>query len=353
MATTGEYTAESIEVLRGLEPVRRRPGMYVGDTDDGSGMHHMLWELLGAAIDECRLGYAKDLAITIDGSRATIEHSGRAIPLEAIDLVMTSLHGWRWHREHIPGHDEDACASSHPMGLPIVTALSTELELTLWRDGHEHGQRYTRGERIGDTESRGPTTRTGTRVSFVPDFTIFKQHAWNVAAIAARCRTIAGLLAGKRIAMNGDTFHYASLGDYIAARAGGDVIDPFVAHGEHAGIGVDVAIAWRREAGTSIESLVNWSACEKGPHVTGLFAALKTVLAPRMSKRHSFDKRITRGMVAMLHVRVRDPRFTRQTKDTLANPEVADAVRAIVERELPKHFERTPALLDTILMMVD
>jgi DNA gyrase subunit B len=349
MATTGTYDAESIQVLTGLEPVRKRPGMYVGDVESGFGMHVLLWEVVGNAIDEFLAGHARHVRIAFDGSRVTIEDDGRGIPVEALELVLTTLHagtaGWRHAHVHLN-------AGLRGIGVAVTNALARELEATVWRDGSEHVIRFACGKPLGDLETRGPTSRTGTRISFVPDFTILAEHAWEVDAIASRCRTLAGMLPGLTITVGDDTYRYDSLAEYVEQLAECDVIDPFVLRTQHGGIVIDLAIAWTRGVDTHLDALVNCSPCAGGMHVDALFGALHAVLAPLLPRTTmpAFRKRISRGMVGVLHVQLRDPRFGNPRKDWLQNQEVHDVVRAIAAHAFEHYVIETPALLDALLL---
>ncbi len=187
MATTNyyetEYFAESIEVLRGVDAVRKRPGMYVGGVDDAA-MHICLWEVIGNAFEESTAGHGDHIAITFDGMRVTVEDAGRGIPIDAmpsgisaLEAVLTTLHaGTGWRPDHV-----HLSPSLHGIGVVVTNALASELDVTVWRDGHAFHQHHARGKPLGPVERGEPTTRTGTRISFVPDATIFGDRAWRSA----------------------------------------------------------------------------------------------------------------------------------------------------------------------------
>jgi DNA gyrase subunit B len=348
MATVDSYSAESIQVLSGMQAVRKRPGMYVGDVTDGSGMHAILWEVMSNAIDEHVAGHAKHLHITFEGARVTIEDDGRSIPPEALELVLTTLHaGTRWRSGHA-----HLSRGMHGVGVSVTCALARELEATVWRDGHEHVQRFERGEAITPLEHRGSTTRSGLRISFVPDFSIFTERPWDVAMIAARCHTLAGLLPGVTISVGDHTWRYDSLVEYVEHRAGCDVIDPFVLHTRSEGVAIDLALAWTRGDATAFDALVNCSPCGTGVHVDALRAALYQVLAPRFPNlaRRTFDRRLARGLVGVMHLQLDHPRFGNPTRDWLRNPEVGAVVREVVTREFARHLDEVPALVDVLVL---
>ncbi|MBA3498914.1 MAG: ATP-binding protein [Myxococcota bacterium] len=345
MATTNEYNADSIQVLRGRDAVRRRPGMYVGDTHDGSGMHHMLWEILGNAIDEHLAGFATHVHIEINGHRITIEDNGRGLSLAALEIVFTELHAGTDKRPHV-----HLSSRMWGIGAAPVNALSSDLEVTTWRDGHEHSQRFVHGDPCGPIEYRGRSTRTGTRVSFVPDFTIFTNVPWDAPMIEARCQHLAALLPGLAIAIDGNTHHYAE-GLASLLREGRELVEPFRVRAAHEGIEIDAAIAWH--AGPpSIASFVNCSPTVDGVHLQALRAATHAVIARRFHRGRISRTRIERNMLAVVHVMLAHPRFGNPSRDWLQNPEVGKAVRTIVERELSRHFDEAPAALDALLLLL-
>ena len=345
MATTNEYDAASIQVLQGLEAVRRRPGMYIGNTDDGSGMHHMLWEVLGNAVDEHLAGFAKHIRIDIDDHRITVEDDGRGIPPSAVELLFTTMHAGL----HKPAHvhiTPNLCG----IGVPPVCALSRELEVAVWRDGHAHVQRFARGESCGPLEQRGASARRGTRVSFVPDFTILAAQPWDAALINARCRGLTTLLPGLVITFGGTAHHYPD-GLVEALREGRDLVEPLHVRTTVDGITIDLAIGWHAGA-PSIESFVNCSPTIRGVHVDALREATHATVARRFERSRIARSRVERHMVAIVHVMLAHPRFGSPSREWITNPEVGDAVRTVIERELARHFDEAPAALDSLLIQL-
>jgi DNA gyrase subunit B len=341
MAVTEPYTAETIQVLRGLEGVRRRAGMYVGNTEDGSGMHHMFFEVLGNAIDEHLRGFVRNIRIDIDGDQMSVEDDGRGIPLDLIEQVFTKLHAGPAPQPHV-----HLTRGFWGVGVPVATALSRELSATVWRDGHEHVQRYERGEPITPLEVRGETRRTGTRVAFRPDFTIFTKHAWDVPMIARRCQQLAGILPGLAIAVNGTTYRYNTLIEYTRELAACDVIEPFHVCANQDEVGIELVLAWAQRG--ERQCFVNCNPCEGGVQIAAMNGAIRNVLRARIPGVSM--SRVERRLVVILHVSLRDPKFGNPSRDWLMNEEVAKAVRDVVERELARHFEENPALLDQMLI---
>jgi DNA gyrase subunit B len=328
--------------------------MYVGNTDDGSGMHHMLWEVLGNAVDEHLRGHATRIRVAIDRDRVTIEDDGRGIPPDRIELVMTTLHAGPAPAPHVHlGRD------MYGTGVAVACGLSRTFEVTVWQDGREWRQRFARGRARGGVENRGTTSRTGTRLRFAPDFTIFTRHRWDKPMITTRCRELAALIPGLALQIDDESFCYRDLADHVRHLARCEhLLDPLRVRAEHAGIGVDLAIAWTNHARSEIRNFVNCSPGVDGTHLQGMFAALHAVFGARVPslRRLSasrFRTKISRGMHAMLHVSLRDPRFGNPTREWLTNPEAGDAVRTLVERELARHLDETPALLDALLLQLE
>lgn len=360
MVATNEYGAEQIETVPPYQGIRRRPGMYVGDTDDPSGMHHMLWEIVGNALDEClRRGGPGRVHIEFDGERVSVDDDGRGIAVgvlpdgrSSLELLMTTWRPLVTAPPHVhlrPG--------LHGVGVVPVCALSSELEVESRRDGRVYGQRFSRGAAVGPMEDLGPATKTGTRVSFTPDFTVFTRHPWNIPLVAGRCRELAALYPGLTVAVE-DEIYCSRDGavDYVRYLAGdGPLIDPFHARVHRDGIDVEIAVAWIERDGAAVHSFVNLCATRDGTHIEGMFAGLRTVLAPRIKALRrvgpiKLRERLSRGMIAIVHASLVHPRFGNPTKDWLKNEEVGDAVRSVVEAELPAHFERNPALLDWLIL---
>lgn len=346
MATPLDYTAADIQVLEGLQPIRLRPGMFVGGTD-AKAMHVCLWEVIGNAFDECIAGHGRHIEIAFDGTRVTVEDDGRGIPVPAIVPVFTQLHsGGAWRRDH-----QHLSPGLHGIGAVVANALASELEITVWRDGHEFMQRFERGVATGEVECVRPVSRTGTRVSFVPDVTIFGDATWDIAAIAARCRTLAALWPGLSIAVDDVVYAYDSLADMLAELAGQELIDPLVVHRETDSMLIQLGLAWTRDRTSSLEVLINSSPCIEGTHVEGLHAALFEVIGPHLRlTRKLFRDQITRGLVGVLSVQLSHPSFGNPTRDWLRNPEVGAAVHAVVSTELARHLANAPALLDAMVL---
>ncbi len=331
-----DYTAESIQVLTALQAVRKRPGMYIGDTNDGTGMRNLLWAVIAKAIDEHLRGVADRVTVRFDDEWVTVEDNGPGMPIESVETLMTV-----WN-------NQTSLHLSRYAMLFLATALSRELELTIERRGRRWVQRYARGGTVGAFEDRGPTTTSGTRFRFAPDFTIFTRRRWKIDETKQRCRELAALLPGLQLAVDDEAYRYASMTDHLRHLAQrDDLLEPLHVRTTHDGIGIELALAWADRG--AMHGFVNHFPTPKGAHVDGLRAGVRAMLERRLGRK---ARRVGDGMLAMVHVTLDDPRFDSQTKDRLRNEEVGEAVRIVVERELARHFEDVPALLDSILQRV-
>lgn len=328
-----------IQVLTGLEAVRRRPGMFIGTTDH---LEPLLWEIVANAVDE-HLACGARIEIRFDGARAIVEDTGRGIPPHQIEASFTCLHGGSARASK----HRHLSLDLHGVGCAVTTGLASELEATVWRDGQTFVHRFERG--IPTTSANlGATKRTGTRVAFTPDFTIMKAQPWDVRGIRARCRELAGIEPGLRLAVDGETFQFASIGAYL--RAGRDVVEPLDLHVVENDIGLRLALGWHAGA-SEIRTLVNASPAG-GVHAVALHAGIRRALERRLGRRIA-RKTLERGLLAVLHVMLDAPRWGAPTKEWLTNPEVGATVRAVVERELARHFEAAPAVLDALLLRLE
>jgi DNA gyrase subunit B len=342
----------SIEVLTGLEAVRRRPGMYIGDTDDGSGLHHLLWEVVGNSVDEHLAGYASYVRVRLGHGWASVEDDGRGIPTEplpdgasALEAVMTRLHAGTNKRPHV-----HIGAGMHQVGVAVVNALSSSLDAEVWRDGRAYRMRFARGEPLARVEDLGPTVRSGTRVTFEPDFTIFKERRWDRAVIRERMHELAATSSRLTTIFDGECFRCP---DGLAELTGGE---PVHLRSSRDGIDVEVALAWTDAPDTIVRGFVGMCRGD-GTHVLGLKAGLRAAmrqLDPRFRRARTaeIDRVFLRGLVALVNVMLDDPRFMNPTRDWLFNPEVESVVKATVVDGLRARWPYDPALRDRLLERV-
>ncbi len=367
-APASEYGAEDIKVLKGLEAVRKRPGMYIGDTDDGSGLHHMVFEVVDNAIDESLAGHCDSVSVVLNpGGSITIEDNGRGIPTDileaegvsAAEVVMTHLHaGGKF--DH---NSYKVSGGLHGVGVSVVNALSSRLELTIWRGGREHVIRFTGGVTDGPLADTGEASRTGTRVTFTPSPDTFSRTAFDFGVLEARLRELAFLNHGLRIVLKDERTVDGAARDFLFE--GG--LKAYVEHldrnrsalaGEvicfsetRQDIAVEVAMQWTDayHEGNTLCFTNNIRQRDGGTHLTGFLGALTRsvqtcVAASGSFKREKIDGRDTReGLTAVISCKIPDPKFASQTKDKLVSSEVRPVVEQVVRERLDQWFEEHPA----------
>jgi DNA gyrase/topoisomerase IV subunit B len=346
-----EYNASSINVLEGIDAVRKRPGMYIGGTG-ADGLHHLLWEIVDNGCDEAQNGHATALVVTLhaDGSTCTVDDNGRGIPVDlhptqgrsALEIVFTVLHAGA----KFGGGSYEATGGLHGVGASAVNALSERLEARVRRGGQEWVQEFRRGRPREPVKAVGPARGTGTRVTFTPDPTIFDDTVYDPERIAARLEIKAFLHRGLKVTfkdqVHGTTRefkHDGGLADYLGAvieRSGvRRVVDvPFVTERVADGVEIGLAVGWTDAPRERLSSYVNGIPTEDGgTHEQGWRDALGKALRAFI-EAHGLQPRgltltaedLREGVFGVLSVRVRDPQFQGQTKGRLNNPEVRGAV---------------------------
>ncbi len=371
-----KYNADSIKVLHGLEAVRKRPGMYIGDTDDGTGLHHMVYEVLDNSIDEALAGYCTrvDVILNGDGS-ATIIDDGRGMPVDthkeegvsAAEVIMTQLHAGG----KFDNNSYKVSGGLHGVGVSCVNALSDWLDLTVWRNDKEYYARFENGNTVKHLVEVGEANgKHGTKVTFHPSAEIFTQTVFNFDTLEHRMRELAFLNSGVHLRLRDERESEAKEVDmeyeggikefvkYLDTSKNSLHGEPFFLKGEKDGITVEVALEWTDSYHeTCLCFTNNIPQRDGGTHLAGLRGALtRTVnnyaVASGIAKKEKVDlagEDMREGLTVVLSVKVPDPKFSSQTKDKLVSSEVRPVVEGIVGDKLEQWFEEHPTEARTVI----
>ena len=380
------YEADSIKVLKGLEAVRKRPGMYIGDTDDGTGLHHMVYEVVDNSIDEALAGYCKNIKVEINSNGTiTVSDDGRGIPVDihkgekksAAEVIMTQLHaGGKFD------HDSYKVSGGlHGVGVSVVNALSKKLELEINRDNKKYFIEFVDGDAKASLKQIGKSSTTGTKITFLPSSEIFSSTKFSSQIIQKRMRELAFLNKGIKLSVIDKTSKKDKVFDYkfdgglnefinylnqkkekLKNKNGNNLFKkPISLEGIKNGIEIECSLEWNSSYSEEVYAYTN-NIYQKdgGTHLLGFRSALTRVVNKYVSDNNVLKKNklsisgddIKEGLTALLSVKMPDPKFSSQTKDKLVSSEIRNIIETFINEKLSIWFDQNPAVIKIVLLKV-
>ncbi len=386
MSKNSNYQADSIKVLKGLEAVRKRPGMYIGDTDDGTGLHHMVYEVVDNSIDEALAGYCKNINVDINSDNSiTVQDDGRGIPVDthksekksAAEVIMTQLHaGGKFD------HDSYKVSGGlHGVGVSVVNALSEKLELIIERDGKKYFIEFKNGDTIKSLKVIGSSKKTGTQIKFLPSKNIFSYTKFSFNTIQKRMRELAFLNKGIKISINdlttkktknvefkfdGGILEFVEFLDKdrekLKNKNDNDLFKkPIFIDGKKDSLEIECALKWNSGYTEDVYPYTN-NIFQKdgGTHLLGFRSSLTRVINKYANEHNILKKNkvsisgddIKEGLTCVLSIKIPDPKFSSQTKDKLVSSEVRNIVESLINEKLSVWFDQNPSIAKIVLAKV-
>ena len=386
MANNNKYQADSIKVLKGLEAVRKRPGMYIGDTDDGTGLHHMVYEVVDNSIDEALAGYCKNIDVKINNDGTiTVKDDGRGIPIDihkgekksAAEVIMTQLHaGGKFD------HDSYKVSGGlHGVGVSVVNALSEKLKLEIYRDGEKYFIEFNNGNAISPLKKIGKSKETGTQITFLPSKEVFSSIKFSANILIKRMRELAFLNKGIKIIFtdlsnkkektnifkfDGGVLEFVEFldekRDKLQNKNGNDLFKkPIYIEGKKNNIEIECSLKWNAAYNEDVLPYTN-NIYQKdgGTHLLGFRSALTRIINKYANEHNLLKKNkftisgddIKEGLTCVLSTKIPDPKFSSQTKDKLVSSEVRMIVETIINEKLSIWFDQNPSVAKIILAKI-
>ncbi len=381
--STKDYKADSIKVLKGLDAVRKRPGMYIGDTDDGSGLHHMVFEVLDNSIDEAIVGFCKNIIVTMNKDNSiTVEDDGRGIPVDthkgekksAAEVIMTQLHsGGKFDQ-----NSYKVSGGLHGVGVSVVNALSEKLELTIFRDQKEHFISFKNGKVSSQIKVIKKTKKTGTKINFLPSKDIFSTTKFSSSTLQKKIRELAFLNSGLTIKLVDESHAKTKIFEHKYDGGVSEFVrfldqkksllinkneksvfkKPIYLKGEKNNVIVECSFQWNASYSEEVMAFKNnIHQKDGGTHLLGFRSSLTRIVNKYASEKNLTKKNkvviggedIKEGLTAILSIKMPDPKFSSQTKDKLVSSEIRNVVESIVNEKITIWFDQNPSVVRVIL----